>query len=197
MNSQTNVKNKWSNFRSNCKKNNKSFDKNKSYRIRVAHILFIKLQCSTRENKDLVLHKLYLNKSRGQKKLPLTWLIFKHFLTSVSRKECHRQLAHHCIATQDAYSDHKVWVLFYSIGYSPAFSELIWAVNGMKWLISQIEMTVKQSEDLLLWSARRATAVTTAGTIAANVPRRVENLLLLKKWFRWLLLQKFPSSRLA
>ena len=26
----------------------------------------------------------------------------------------------------------------------------------MKWLISQIEMTVKQSEDLLLWSARRA-----------------------------------------
>ena len=44
-------------------------------------------------------------------------------------------------------------------------------------------MTVKQSEDLLLWSARRRGH---RRCRAANVPRRVENLLLLKKWFRWL-----------
>ena len=164
--------------------------------IRINHIgsellIFYLSNCSAPPERI----KIWYSTNSIKKKLLLTWLIFKHFLTSVSRKECHRQLAHHCIATEDAYSDHKVWVLFYSIGYSPAFSELIWAVNGMKWLISQIEMTVKQSEDLLLWSARRGRH--RCRCRAANVPRRVENLLLLKKWFRWLLLQKFPSSRLA
>ena len=32
---------------------------------------------------------------------------------------------------------------------------------------------------------------------AANVPRRVENLLLLKKWFRWLLLQKISIIKIG
>ena len=47
INSQTNVKNRWSNFRSNCIKNNNNFNKNKLYLIRVPHILSIKLQCYT------------------------------------------------------------------------------------------------------------------------------------------------------